>query len=257
MLMKQHSYAFYNGHLSTVYKKRKYLLSKLKKLEHVAPINSPSTTSPSASTISVSHLDNPPSAAEMKGRRHSVTHTRGSETTDVDRISHAIESGEPLDADQVRVFERIIKWEIDGLTDELRGKATSVARAYPNNLTLANHYEYIVLPTVVYELEYPRSGSIDWYYVAEKTAATFGIILVMIMVSQAFICWSTPAPTTFRHRPKLTTLTDPVVMQTVAMKETGMPLAERFRYFPWMLSDLIFPFMMEYMVSTQTSEHTS
>ncbi|KAE9566843.1 Sterol O-acyltransferase 2 [Colletotrichum fructicola] len=229
MLMKQHSYAFYNGHLSTVYKKRKYLLSKLKKLEHVAPINSPSTTSPSASTISVSHLDNPPSAAEMKGRRHSVTHTRGSETTDVDRISHAIESGEPLDADQVRVFERIIKWEIDGLTDELRGKATSVARAYPNNLTLANHYEYIVLPTVVYELEYPRSDSIDWYYVAEKTAATFGIILVMIMVSQAFIY--------------------PVVMQTVAMKETGMPLAERFRYFPWMLSDLIFPFMMEYMMA--------
>ncbi|KAJ0294025.1 hypothetical protein CBS470a_001163 [Colletotrichum nupharicola] len=249
MLMKQHSYAFYNGHLSTVYKKRKYLLSKLKKLEHVAPINSPSRTSPSASTISVSHLDNPPSAAEMKGRRHSVTHTRGSETTDVDRISHAIESGEPLDADQVRVFERIIKWEIDGLTDELRGKATSVARAYPNNLTLANHYEYIVLPTVVYELEYPRSDSIDWYYVAEKTAATFGIILVMIMVSQAFICWSTPAPTTFRHRPKLTTLKDPVVMQTVAMKETGMPLAERFRYFPWMLSDLIFPFMMEYMMA--------
>lgn len=42
---------------------------------------------------------------------------------------------------------------------------------------------------------------------------------------------------------------DPVVMQTVAMKEVGMPLAERFRYFPWMLSDLIFPFMMEYLVS--------
>lgn len=38
-------------------------------------------------------------------------------------------------------------------------------------------------------------------------------------------------------------------MQTIAMKEAGMPLAERFRYFPWMLSDLIFPFMMEYMVS--------
>lgn len=190
MLMKQHSYAFYNGHLSTAYKKRKYLLSKLKQLERVAPINSPSSTSPSASAISVSHLANPPSAAKMKGRRRSFTHARGRgpETTDLDRISHAIESGEPLDADQVRVFERIIRWEIDGLADELRGKATSVVRAYPNNLTLANHYEYIVLPTVVYELEYPRSDSIDWYYVAEKTAATFGIIFVMIMVSQAFIC---------------------------------------------------------------------
>ncbi|KAF9882451.1 MBOAT family protein [Colletotrichum karsti] len=231
MLMKQHSYAFYNGYLSTAYKKRNHLLSKLKQLEHVAPINSPSATSPSASAVSVSHLAHPPSAAEMKGRRQSVTaHARsGPDTTDLDRISHAIESGEPLDADQVRVFERIIRWEIDGLTDELRGKATSVVRAYPNNLTLANHYEYIVLPTVVYELEYPRSDSIDWYYVAEKTAAIFGIIFVMIMVSQAFIY--------------------PVVMQTVAMKEVGMPLAERLRYVPWMLSDLVFPFMMEYMMA--------
>ncbi|GJC85302.1 sterol O-acyltransferase 2 [Colletotrichum liriopes] len=229
MLMKQHSYAFYNGHLSSAYKKRKSLLSKLKKLEHIAPIEFPSATSPSASTISLSHLANPPSAAKMKGRRHSVSHVHSSDATDLDRISHAIESGEPLDADQVRVFERIIRWEIDGLTDELRGKATSVVRAYPNNLSLKNHYEYIVLPTVVYELEYPRSESIDWYYVAEKTAAMFGIIFVMIMVSQAFIY--------------------PVVMQSLAMKETGMPLAERFHHFPWMLSDLVFPFMMEYLMA--------
>ncbi|OLN86346.1 Sterol O-acyltransferase 2 [Colletotrichum chlorophyti] len=229
MLMKQHSYAFYNGYLSSAYKKRKHLLSKLKQLEQVAPTDCPSATSPSASTLSVSHLDVPPSAAGIKERRNSITQARGSDETDLDRISHAIESREPLDVDQIRVFERIIQWEIDGLTDELKGQATSVVRAYPNNLTFKNHYEYIVLPTVVYELEYPRSDSIDWYYVAEKTAATFGIILVMIMVSQAFIY--------------------PVVMQTVAMKEVGMPLAERFRYFPWMLSDLIFPFMMEYLMA--------
>lgn len=41
---------------------------------------------------------------------------------------------------------------------------------------------------------------------------------------------------------------DPVVMETVAMKESGMPLAQRFNAFPWMLSDLIFPFMIEYLV---------
>ncbi|WYZ42038.1 hypothetical protein EsH8_V_000933 [Colletotrichum jinshuiense] len=232
MLMKQHSYAFYNGYLSSAYKKRKYLLSKLKKLERIDPAESPSATSPSVSAVSVSHLATSPSAAEMRERRQSVAagpRPRGPEETDLGRIFRAIESGQPLDADQIRVFERIIRWEIDGLTDELRGKATTVARAYPHNLSFKNHYEYIVLPTVVYELEYPRSESIDWYYVAEKTAATFGIIFVMIMVSQAFIY--------------------PVVMQTVAMKEVGMPLAERFRYFPWMLSDLIFPFMMEYLMA--------
>jgi hypothetical protein len=41
---------------------------------------------------------------------------------------------------------------------------------------------------------------------------------------------------------------DPVVMETVQMKEIGMPLTERFQHFPWLLSDLIFPLMMEYLV---------
>ncbi|KAF6790403.1 Sterol O-acyltransferase 2 [Colletotrichum sojae] len=229
MLMKQHSYSFYNGHLSTAYKKRKYLLSKLKQLELIAPKNLPPATCPLASTLSVSHLTKPPSAGGMTERRQSINVVRGPEVSDLDRISVSIDSGEPLDAGQARLFERLIRWEIDGLSEELRGKATTVVRAYPNNLTLINHYEYIVLPTVVYELEYPRSDSIDWYYVAEKTAATFGIIFVMIMVSQAFIY--------------------PIVVQTVAMKEDGMPLSQRFRHFPWILSDLVFPFMMEYLMA--------
>lgn len=37
-------------------------------------------------------------------------------------------------------------------------------------------------------------------------------------------------------------------MRTVEMKEIGMPLRERFKEFPWMLMDLVFPFMMEYLV---------
>jgi hypothetical protein len=44
-----------------------------------------------------------------------------------------------------------------------------------------------VLPTLVYELEYPRSEDINWYYVAEKTAAVFGVLAVMNLISQAFI----------------------------------------------------------------------
>lgn len=233
MLMKQHSFAFYNGHLSTLYKQRADLLSKLKKLEAVAriPVGSPKaqTGGPSVSSIQTSHLKNPPSAAEMKERRVSMSVNAGPDGTDLHRIASAIESGKPLDMEQVHVFERILKWDVDALSDELQDKATSLDRAYPNNLTFLNHYEYIALPTLVYELEYPRSSSINWFYVAEKLIATFGIIFIMILLSQAFIY--------------------PVVMRTVAMKEAGVPLGERFAQFPWMLADLIFPFMMEYLVS--------
>ncbi|KAK3342869.1 MBOAT, membrane-bound O-acyltransferase family-domain-containing protein [Neurospora tetraspora] len=240
MLMKMHSYAFYNGYLASVWKKRQLLLGKLKELEHVEVVakHDPdrSWTEPFPllpRDLSTEHLSRVPSAQEYKERRRmSIAAQQGADTQeedDMDKIVAAIDSREPLNEEQVHVFERALKWEVDAMTDELRGKATDDKRVYPNNLTLANHYEFIVLPTLVYELEYPRSESINWYYAAEKMVACFGVIFVMIMISQAFIY--------------------PVVMETVRMKEMGMPLNERFRYFPWMLADLIFPFMMEYLLS--------
>ncbi|KAI1092645.1 MBOAT family protein [Rostrohypoxylon terebratum] len=229
MLMKQHSYAFYNGHLSSAYKQRQSLLLRLKQLETISPVTSPSTTSPRPSALSTSHLAYPPSADEYRERRQSLSKAKSADQNDIESISRAIEAANPLDMEQLQAFERLIKWEVDALTDELRGKATDPTHHYPNNLTFLNHYEYIVLPTVVYELQYPRSETIDWSYVAEKICALVGIIFVMIMISQAFIY--------------------PVVMRTVYMKEAGWTVAERFREFPWLLSDLIFPFMMEYLLA--------
>lgn len=231
MLMKQHSYAFYNGHLSSIYKKRRSLAKRFKRLGHISPVNSPSSTSPPPSELYISHLARRPSAAEyQEKKRLSKAQLTADDNTDIEKILHAIDSGEPLDSDQLHLFERLIQWEIEAIDDELGGKATDAKRSYPHNLTLANHYEYIVLPTVVYELGYPRSDSINWLYVAEKAAALFGVILVMVMISQAFIY--------------------PVVMRTVLMKEAGLSTADRFREFPWLLSDLLFPMMIEWLVST-------
>ncbi|KAH7324446.1 MBOAT, membrane-bound O-acyltransferase family-domain-containing protein [Stachybotrys elegans] len=223
MLMKQHSYAFYNGHLSTVYRRRLFLLSKLRQLESVDPVHNPSSSAPAASTLTTSYLSVTPSAEQ---RRKSLT---GAEMANIDKIATAIASGEALDDEQILLFERIIKWEVDALADELKGTATDATKAYPNNLTWINHYKWIPLPTVVYEIEYPRSDSIDWSYVAEKLVAMVGVIFVMIQISQHHIY--------------------PIVMKTVAMKETNVPMARRFQEFPWMFMDLMFPFMMEYLLS--------
>ena len=202
MLMKQHSYAFYNGHLSTVFRRRRELLGKIKLLENVVPVAAPSD-------ISVEPL--------------------AGDALDVESIVAAIDARERLGEEQLLVFERLLKWEVDALSDELRGKATQPGREYPHNLTLRNHLEYMVLPTVIYELEYPRSASIDWHYAAEKAAACVGVMFVMILVSQAYIY--------------------PVVVATVRMKEAGVPLAGRLGEFPWMLLDLLFPFMVEYLLA--------
>lgn len=229
MLMKQHSYSSYNGYLSTAFKKRQELLKKLKQLEQTKAADSPPSSRLASSAVSPEYLNRAPSADEIRQRRRSLHSGLETFSEDLQTIEAAIDSDRPLDLEQIHIFEKVIQWEIDGLTEELFGKSTSPTRAYPNNLTMKNHYEYIVFPTLVYELEYPRAESINWRYVAEKAAATFGIIFVMIMISQAFIY--------------------PVVMKTIGMKEAGMTPAERLKEFPWLLLELIFPFMMEYLLT--------
>ncbi|EFW99121.1 sterol O-acyltransferase 1 [Grosmannia clavigera kw1407] len=237
MLMKQHSYAFYNGYLSTMYKRQASLRTQLEQLEgrqlsgekdeEGAPAVSEGLNGSDENRLGEKVADAPTTSLASLASIPPLTPSANPEA--VERVVAALQTGRPLDDDQQRVFERILRWEMDSLTEELRGKATQPERAYPHNLTVANHYEYIVLPTLVYELEYPRSDTISWRYAAEKLVACFGIIFVMISVSQSAIY--------------------PVVMRTVAMKEDGIPLAERFRAFPWMMSELIFPFMMEYLLA--------
>ncbi|TGO46963.1 hypothetical protein BCON_0299g00010 [Botryotinia convoluta] len=227
MLMKQHSYAFYNGHLSEQYKTRSKLQRKLKQLDDISPIQTPSATTPAVSSLSTSYLDARPTSEDIHqriaDRRRSIVESA------TDHVAAAIDSGEPLDVDQVQTFARILKWEIDFLSKELEGKCTKTKNQYPNNLSLVNHYEYIVLPTLVYELEYPRSDDIDWYNVAEKSIATAGLLIVMNLISQTYIY--------------------PIVVKTIKMKESNLTSLERLRHFPGIVSDLAFPFLAEYILT--------
>ncbi|RPA99428.1 hypothetical protein L873DRAFT_1827987 [Choiromyces venosus 120613-1] len=171
MLMKQHSYAFYNGHLSDVYKR---LLSLEKKL---------------------------------------------SELRTVDTSEGNVED-----------FERVIMDEVSACNAELSSHVEGddgPKVVYPQNLTWWNYFEYIHFPTVVYELAYPRTKTINWPYVLEKTTATFGVLGIMIVVSQHLIL--------------------PVVLQTHTLRL--LPLSTRLQSFPYILLDLIFPFMIEYLMA--------
>ena len=223
MLMKQHSYAFYNGYLSDLYKKKKVLEQKLKQLEDTE-IKSPE--SPRA--YATSYMD-AADLNQLSHRRKSTLVALEDDDKDISAIASAIEADAPLSFEQVRSLRKLITWEIDALKEELKGTCKVTANHYPRNLNLRDFYGYIPLPTVVYELEYLRQESVNWFYVAEKTTATFGVIGVMIVVSTAYIY--------------------PVCQSIVQMKEDGIPLKERLKEFPWAFSDLLFPFMMEYLLS--------
>jgi sterol O-acyltransferase len=246
LLMKQHSYTFSNGYcklrhilhlsrlltifaVSRVYRRRKLLQEKLKQLEnieaHAAPaiLDMPSATGSNA-------LNEP---TDLHHRRHKsgpkYSTDFSSEGSEISSMAQAIENGSPLDADQIQLFTRVLKTEITVLTEELRGKSTTASKAYPHNLTLTNFLDWTCLPTLVYELEYPRQATINWWYVAEKLAATLGVIWVMIIISQAYIY--------------------PVVISTMQQKEAGMTLEARWKQFPWVVSDMLFPLLLEQLLA--------
>ncbi|KAL1967756.1 hypothetical protein VTN77DRAFT_2445 [Rasamsonia byssochlamydoides] len=167
MLMKQHSYAFYNGHLSEVYRRRQVLEQKLAQLDDLDG----SHFSPSASHFAVSYFD----ARDLNNlhrRRQSVPGTDSHKLIDISKeisiVSEAMESGKALNIEQTRSFTRLIRWEIDSLTEELAGECLVTTNHYPNNLTVADFYGFIPLPTLIYELEYPRQETINWMYALRR-----------------------------------------------------------------------------------------
>lgn len=58
---------------------------------------------------------------------------------------------------------------------------------YPANLTYLNFLDFLAVPTLVYELEYPRTNVIRPLYVLEKTGALFGTFGVLIMIVEHYI----------------------------------------------------------------------
>jgi len=187
-LMKQHSYCFYNGHLSVIYRRRNMLREKLRDLRDTKPSESAPTAPQDLSPAVTTALEKVDS--NDKKRRPATYRTSTNlddETSDVASVAAAMQSGEPLSPDHMQTFQRIMEEEIATLDKELKGKAQSDEKAYPNNLTLGNFADWTILPTLVYELEYPRQERINWWYVLEKSMATFGTMCVMQVISQAYI----------------------------------------------------------------------
>ena len=223
ILMKQHSYAFYNGYLSEIYKKRKALEQKLALLED-AEVQSP--TSPGATLRNLIFRSSralptiPSSKIRQSQRTRRSRHNPHRLRPRLRRSSLRSRSQVPPQANPLGNRQ---------LHHRTPRHLQNYPKPLPANLTLTDALSYIPLPTLLYELEYPRQPRISWWYVLEKTTATFGVLGVMIVVSEAFIY--------------------PIVMDILAMKAAHIPLSARLAEFPWAFSDLLFPFMLEYLLS--------
>ena len=174
-LMKMHSYAFYNGHLSETERR-------------LSALDDPATASPAPAYRypSAPDLSTPKSAYQEK-KEQDDEQTIASLREDL-----AIELTSP------------------------QGRVT-----YPQNLTVGNYLDYIVCPTCCYELEYPRTESIEWMNLMKKVLAVFGCIFLLTIISEEFIL---PVLTDSRHRLQLVdSLPDIIVSFQYGLTHCGLP----------------------------------
>ncbi|KAH6667866.1 sterol o-acyltransferas-like protein [Halenospora varia] len=179
LLMKMHSYAFYNGHLSETEKRLRA-------------------------------LDNPSTASKAPAYQYPLSgHKQVSEKREQT-------AAETLEVAQLR----------EDLAIELISPLGSVS--YPKNLTWSNYTDFLFCPTLCYELEYPRTGGIDWPQLGYKVLATFGVIFLLTITSEEFIL--------------------PVLIESAARLENVESFSETALILAESISLLLFPFMVTFLL---------
>jgi len=228
MIMKMHSYITVNGQLQLVTMQSEEALQVLRRATNTVggwdqAINDANThraemdatvglSSASASTSasgtpgtpdvpegSTTSYTDPATAQALRKRLTTVSQvTDGNIAVSDVRFSHA-----DVDKREGTVFkahplvdhpdERVAELAKDycDLQNELTSTGPSCV-TWPNNITVKNFADYLLVPTLVYELEYPRTDSIRPIYVFEKTVATFGTFALLYSVTESFILPYTP-----------------------------------------------------------------
>lgn len=234
MIMKMHSYLSTNGQLALVNKQADRLFAQLKKATETeggwdsalktaesamvqeespvesgtpdAPADAPegSTTSyidaRTAVTLRQRLLNKSVSdGAPVNGAAHNGSvsiKTTGTRIMSVDTPAvvplHPPSSSEILAHHPSEQVATLAKAHVE-LERELIGTVEGAVR-WPANITLRDFAWYQLTPTLVYELEYPRTEAIRPLYVFEKTVAFFGTFALLYTMVETFIIPLTPTP---------------------------------------------------------------
>ena len=182
-LMKMHSYAFYNGHLSETERRLR-------------------------------SLDKPEGSSFERAVRYPSSPARLSEIAQDDNLDKELEQREQLD--QVR----------KDLARELTSPLGQVT--FPQNLTLWNYCDYVLCPTLCYELEYPRTSKVRWLELFWKALAVFGCIFLLTLISEEFIV--------------------PVLSENAVRLQHVWTISDKALILAETISMLLFPFMITFLL---------
>jgi len=119
---------------------------------------------------------------------------------------------------------------LNSLREDLALELTSPlgSHTYPQNLTWCNYADFILCPTLCYELEYPRTPGIVWSELCYKILAVFGCIFLLTVTSEEFIL--------------------PVLSESAIRLENVTALSDMALILAETISMLLFPFMVTFLL---------
>ncbi|TFK48536.1 MBOAT-domain-containing protein [Heliocybe sulcata] len=224
MIMKMHSYMTVNGYLSYLNSQSQLLLDELKEITSrvggwdvalaqakarrdadAAKEDEPSTGS---STPDLRGVPGTPDGAQREVIDASVASVLRKRLVAAQKSGNA----EVVPAAPAQTIAEALPMGKPGphpLVDHPDAEIASLAREYseieaelvssgpeyvhwPENITFKKFAVYQLIPTLVYELEYPRTDKIRPLYVFEKTVATFGTFALLYTITESFILPMTP-----------------------------------------------------------------
>ncbi|CRK26302.1 hypothetical protein BN1708_014468 [Verticillium longisporum] len=225
LLMKMHSWAFYNGHLCETEK-------RLRALDNPSGANrDPAYLYPTSEDPLRDQASKSPKQAKSS-EKHEDTNGSPKKRT----ASSGSSELKPADA-LLRTAGHESDEEVSDLREDLARELTSPMGniAYPRNLTWANYLDYLLCPTLCYELEYPRTPGRDWTSLISKIVAVFGCIFLLTIISEEFIL-----PILIESSLRLNPPMAPGILPPSAT-ERLLILAET-------VSWLLFPFMLTFLL---------
>lgn len=150
IFMKMHSHAFYCGHLAAT-------LNRLKELDMPIGPQSPSMTA-------------------------AVHYPK---TPVIEKLQINLDGAEDDNEEDKHTNISPVMQLREDLAKEITSPQGNVS--YPSNLTVYNFADYMLCPTLCYELEYPRNPTRSYLEIFYKALAVFGCIFLLTVTSEEFI----------------------------------------------------------------------
>ncbi|KAF8677777.1 MBOAT, membrane-bound O-acyltransferase family [Rhizoctonia solani] len=210
MLMKTYSYVATNGYLSDLARKRALTEDQLRKSTEsvggyeVALAEAKEAAPQSPGTQTVTPIGTPLSDKEaildqvkLRQRLNSAEQVKKDNTIAPPKTSSYLPMGDTPEIPPhplVHHPSSNIAVLAQSLTEmDLELTSTGKNRVqFPNNISYANFLDFQMVPTLCYELEYPRTERIRPLYIFEKTVATFGTFTLLYTITEHYIIPLTP-----------------------------------------------------------------